>query len=132
MKHFFWVIFEVILKCIVFGYVLWSIQIGETLEDKVNGSAFLGIKIEQPTMKMEFSINTSPFVGREVCSLIKSNSVYVLIIETYIDQDDDGIWICNIKHYFSYVRNNEMQIAIIEVPETYVGAVMELLGKCHG
>ena len=42
------------------------------------------------------------------------------------------ICICNIKHYFSYVRTNEMQIAIVEVPETYVGAVVELLGKWRG
>ncbi|GLJ40857.1 hypothetical protein SUGI_0845170 [Cryptomeria japonica] len=42
-----------------------DVLIGETLADKFDGLALPGIKIEEPTMKMAFSINTSPFVGRE-------------------------------------------------------------------
>ncbi|EMS61234.1 hypothetical protein TRIUR3_17817 [Triticum urartu] len=39
--------------------------IGETIADKVSGTALPTIKIEEPTVRMSFSINTSPFVGKE-------------------------------------------------------------------
>ncbi|KAG9133722.1 hypothetical protein Leryth_019352 [Lithospermum erythrorhizon] len=42
-----------------------DIQIGETIADKVSGKPLPAIKVEEPTVKMSFSINTSPFVGRE-------------------------------------------------------------------
>jgi len=44
-------------------------QIGETIADKSSGKPLPAIKVEEPTVKMSFSINTSPFVGREVYSL---------------------------------------------------------------
>ncbi|CAL5430885.1 unnamed protein product [Camellia sinensis] len=42
-----------------------DIQIGETIADKISGKPLPAIKVEEPTVKMAFSINTSPFVGRE-------------------------------------------------------------------
>ncbi|XP_071691881.1 putative elongation factor TypA-like SVR3, chloroplastic [Rutidosis leptorrhynchoides] len=42
-----------------------DIQIGETIADKADGKALPAIRVEEPTVKMAFSINTSPFVGRE-------------------------------------------------------------------
>ncbi|CAK9165088.1 unnamed protein product [Ilex paraguariensis] len=42
-----------------------DIQIGETIADKNLGKPLPSIKVEEPTVKMSFSINTSPFVGRE-------------------------------------------------------------------
>lgn len=42
-------------------------QIGETIADKTFGKPLPAIRVEEPTVKMAFSINTSPFVGREVC-----------------------------------------------------------------
>lgn len=41
-------------------------QIGETIADKITGKPLPSIKVEEPTVRMSFSINTSPFVGREV------------------------------------------------------------------
>lgn len=41
-------------------------QIGETIACKSSGKPLPAIKVEEPTVKMAFSINTSPFVGREV------------------------------------------------------------------
>lgn len=41
-------------------------QIGETLADKVDGTPLPTITVEEPTVKMSFSVNTSPFAGREV------------------------------------------------------------------
>ncbi|GKV32600.1 hypothetical protein SLEP1_g41194 [Rubroshorea leprosula] len=49
--------------CAVCG--IEDIQIGETIADKVSGKPLPAIKVEEPTVKMAFSINTSPFVGRE-------------------------------------------------------------------
>lgn len=42
-------------------------QIGETIAEKISGRPLPAIKVEEPTVKMAFSINISPFVGREVC-----------------------------------------------------------------
>ncbi|KAJ7976802.1 GTP-binding protein TypA/BipA like [Quillaja saponaria] len=42
-----------------------DVQIGETIADKLSGKPLPAIKVEEPTVKMAFSINTSPFVGRE-------------------------------------------------------------------
>lgn len=42
-----------------------DIQIGETIADKSSGKPLPSIQVEEPTVKMAFSINTSPFVGRE-------------------------------------------------------------------
>lgn len=42
-----------------------DIQIGETIADKSDGKPLPSIKVEEPTVKMSFSVNTSPFVGRE-------------------------------------------------------------------
>ncbi|KAJ0042505.1 hypothetical protein Pint_17917 [Pistacia integerrima] len=49
--------------CAVCGIA--DIQIGETIADKISGKPLPTIKVEEPTVKMAFSINTSPFVGRE-------------------------------------------------------------------
>lgn len=42
-----------------------EIQIGETLADPANPEALPVISIEQPTVKMNFGVNTSPFSGNE-------------------------------------------------------------------
>ncbi|KAE8098804.1 hypothetical protein FH972_016841 [Carpinus fangiana] len=49
--------------CAVCG--ISDIQIGETIADKMSGKPLPAIKVEEPTVKMAFSINTSPLVGRE-------------------------------------------------------------------
>ena len=42
-----------------------TIEIGETIADAVDPMALPVMKIEEPTVKMTFSVNTSPFAGRE-------------------------------------------------------------------
>lgn len=44
---------------------LEGIAIGETLADYENPRALPAIKVEEPTVKMTFGVNTSPFSGRE-------------------------------------------------------------------
>lgn len=42
-----------------------DIEIGETLSDPANPRALPGIRIEEPTVAMTFSINNAPWAGRE-------------------------------------------------------------------
>jgi GTP-binding protein len=44
---------------------LEGIAIGETLADPVNPVALPTIKVEEPTVRMTFGVNTSPFAGKE-------------------------------------------------------------------
>lgn len=44
---------------------LEEISIGETLADPANPTALPTIKVEEPTVRMTFGVNTSPFTGRE-------------------------------------------------------------------
>jgi len=44
---------------------LEGIAIGETLADPLNPVALPTIKVEEPTVRMTFGVNTSPFSGRE-------------------------------------------------------------------
>jgi GTP-binding protein len=44
---------------------LEGIAIGETLADPENPVALPPIRVEEPTVRMTFSVNTSPFAGRE-------------------------------------------------------------------
>ncbi|MHC1741056.1 MAG: translational GTPase TypA [Anaerolineaceae bacterium] len=44
---------------------LEGINIGETLADPINPVALPTIQVEEPTVRMTFGVNTSPFTGRE-------------------------------------------------------------------
>lgn len=144
-----------------------NVLIGETLADKVNGSALPGIKVEEPTVRMSFSINTSPFVGREgkhVTSRKLRERLYRELERNLAMKVEDGemadtfiisgrgtlhitILIENMRRegYEFMVgppkvinkRVNDKllepyEIAIVEAPEGYMGAVVELLGKRRG
>ncbi len=49
--------------CAVFG--LENFDIGDTIADLENPEALVRISVDEPTMSMLFTINTSPFFGRE-------------------------------------------------------------------
>ncbi len=42
-----------------------DINIGETVTDRENPTQLLAIQVDEPTMRMTFSVNTSPIAGRE-------------------------------------------------------------------
>ena len=42
-----------------------SVEIGSTLTDPEHPRALLGIKVEEPTVSVDFMVNNSPFAGRE-------------------------------------------------------------------
>jgi len=49
--------------CAIFG--LENFEIGDTVTDVENPEAMVGISIDEPTMSMVFTINDSPFYGKE-------------------------------------------------------------------
>lgn len=49
--------------CAIFG--LENFEIGDTVCDTENPDAMIGISIDEPTMSMVFTINDSPFYGKE-------------------------------------------------------------------
>lgn len=56
---------EAALGDIVAMIGLESINIGDTVADTENPEALPAIRIDEPTLAMTFSVNTSPFAGRE-------------------------------------------------------------------
>ncbi|GFP89695.1 GTP-binding protein typa/bipa homolog [Phtheirospermum japonicum] len=144
-----------------------DIQIGETIADKVSGKPLPAIKVEEPTVRMAFSINTSPFVGREgkyVTSRNLRDRLFRELERNLAMKVEDGetsdtfivsgrgtlhitILIENMRregYEFMVgppkVINKRVddkllepyEIAIVEVPEEYVGPVVELLGRRRG
>ncbi|XP_043719547.1 putative elongation factor TypA-like SVR3, chloroplastic isoform X2 [Telopea speciosissima] len=144
-----------------------DIMIGETIADKTFGKPLPAIKVEEPTVKMAFSINTSPFVGREgkyVTSRNLRDRLYRELERNLAMKVEDGetadtfivsgrgtlhitILIENMRRegYEFMVgpprvinkRVNEkllepFEIATVEIPEEYMGPVVELLGKRRG
>lgn len=151
--------------CAVCG--IEDIQIGETIADKVTGKPLPSIKVEEPTVRMAFAINISPFVGREgkyVTSRNLRDRLYREIERNLAMKVEDGetsdtfivsgrgtlhitILIENMRregYEFMVgppkVINKRVddklmepyEIAIVEVPEEYMGSVMELLGGRRG
>ncbi|XP_068636877.1 putative elongation factor TypA-like SVR3, chloroplastic [Aristolochia californica] len=151
--------------CAVCG--ISDIQIGETIADKVFGKPLPTIKVEEPTVKMSFSINTSPFVGREgkyVTSRNLRDRLYRELERNLAMKVDDGetadtfivsgrgtlhitILIENMRRegyefmvgppkVINKKVNDKVlepfEVATVEVPEVYMGPVVELLGKRRG
>ncbi|KAF5193122.1 Elongation factor [Thalictrum thalictroides] len=151
--------------CAVCG--VGDVQIGETIADKAVGTPLPAIKMEEPTVKMAFSINTSPFVGREgkyVTSRNLRDRLYRELERNLAMKVEDGetadtfivsgrgtlhitILIENMRRegyefmvgppkVINKKVNDKVyepfEIATVEVPEEYMGAVVELLGKRRG
>lgn len=49
--------------CAVAG--MGDVSIGDTIVDPANPTPLPAIKVEEPTVRMTFSVNTSPFAGQE-------------------------------------------------------------------
>ncbi|KAG6414120.1 hypothetical protein SASPL_126838 [Salvia splendens] len=144
-----------------------DIQIGETIADKAAGKPLPSIKVEEPTVRMAFSINVSPFVGREgkyVTSRNLRDRLYRELERNLAMKVEDGetsdtfivsgrgtlhitILIENMRRegyefmvgppkVINKTVNDKLlepfEIAIVEVPEEYVGPVVELLGRRRG
>lgn len=62
--------------CAVTG--LGDVMIGQTIACRTAGVALPTITVEEPTVRMSFSINTSPFAGKEVSQNRLASSWVVL------------------------------------------------------
>lgn len=142
---------------------LEDVNIGDTVADTENPEALPGIKIDEPTLSMVFSVNNSPFAGREgqfVTSrhlrdrLFKEveTNVSLKVVET--DSPDsfevsgrgelhlsilietmrrEGYELQVGKPEVIYKMVNDqrcepMELLTIDVPQEFMGAVMEGLG----
>lgn len=141
-----------------------DINIGETICDPENIEQLPFVKIDEPTVSMNFIVNNSPFAGREgkyVTSrnlrdrLFKEIETNVALRVEETDSADTfkvsgrgelhlSILIETMRrqnYEFQVSRpqvitkmidgklNEPMEMLIIEVPDAYVGAVMEKLGS---
>ncbi|KAJ4769601.1 GTP-binding protein TypA/BipA-like protein [Rhynchospora pubera] len=151
--------------CAVCG--ISDVMIGETIADKSTGKPLPTIRVEEPTVKMSFYINTSPFVGREgkyVTTRNLRDRLYRELEKNLAMKVEDGetadtfivsgrgtlhitILIENMRRegYEFMVGPPKVinkvvdgktlepyEIATVEVPEEYMGSVVELLGKRRG
>ncbi|KAL7097930.1 hypothetical protein ACP275_10G173800 [Erythranthe tilingii] len=151
--------------CAVCGFD--DIQIGETIADRAFGMPLPSIKVEEPTVRMAFSINTSPFVGREgkyvtgrnlrdrlfrelernlamkvedgetSDTLIVSGrgTLHITILIENMRREGYEFMVGPPKVINKKVNDKLLEpyeIAIVEVPEEYMGPVVELLGRRRG
>ncbi|KVH94741.1 Elongation factor G, III-V domain-containing protein [Cynara cardunculus var. scolymus] len=123
--------------------------IGETIADKNDGKALPAIRVEEPTVKMAFSINTSPFVGRERNLAMKvedgetadtflvsgRGTLHLTILIENMRRENYEFMVGPPKVINKRVDDKLLEpyeIATVEVPEEHVGPVVELLGKRRG
>ncbi len=144
-----------------------DINIGETLCDSEHPDPLPFVKIDEPTLSMNFIVNDSPFAGREGKFVTSRNlrdrlfkeietNVSLRVEETeYSDtfkvsgrgELHLSILIETMRRQgyefqvsqptviyktIDGVLHEPMELLMIEVPEEYVGAVMEKIGARHG
>ena len=145
-----------------------ELNIGETICDKEHPDPLPFVKIDEPTISMNFMVNDSPFAGREGKFVTSRNirarlfkevetnvSMRVeetdttdsfkvsgrgelhlsILIETMRRQGYE-FQVSRPQVIFKKGPNGEllepMELLIVEVPESYVGAVMEKIGSRRG
>jgi len=109
-----------------------DIMIGETIADINTPIALPLIEIEQPTVKVNFSVNSSPFAGREgqftTSRQIKERLYKELENDVALKVENNplGGWIVSGRGCIPYEE------IFISVPEQYSGAVIKKLGNRYG
>jgi GTP-binding protein len=145
-----------------------NVHIGDTISDSAFPEALPYVNIEEPTIAMEFSVNNSPFAGREgkhvttpklrerLFRELRTN-VALRVEET--DSPDvfkvsgrgelqlailietmrrEGYEFAVSKPEVLFRRNEQGQLlepiehVIVDVPETHIGTVIEILGRRKG
>ncbi len=139
-----------------------DINIGETIADPANPIALPLIDIEQPTVKMTFGVNTSPFAGREGKFTTSRQIQERLDKELETDMalrvvnSDGNTWIISgrgelhLAILIERLRRDgfELQVSrpqviekdglvpfescFIEAPEEFSGIIMQKMGERHG
>ncbi|MBI2484139.1 translational GTPase TypA [Candidatus Uhrbacteria bacterium] len=144
-----------------------EVTIGDTLADANNPIQISPIMIEQPTVKMTFAVNTSPFAGREgnYCTsrnlrerLFKEletdvalrveegkgadefivsgrGELHLAILIERMRREGYELQVSRpevIFHEEDGVQKEPLEDVWIDVPEEYMGAILERLGKRKG
>ena len=111
-----------------------DINIGETLcsNDCIEPLPF--VKIDEPTVTMNFMVNNSPFAGKEGKYVTSRNIRDRLFkeIETNIAlrvEETDSADTFKVSGTIDGKLHEPIEFLIVEVPDSYVGAVMEKLGS---
>lgn len=146
---------------------LEQIEIGATICDPMQPDALPGIAVDEPTMSIDFMVNTSPFAGREGKYLtsrhlrerlmreLQSNvalrvedtdspdvfkvsgrgELHLTILMETMRREGYEFMVSQprvITHEIDGVLCEPYEDLTIDVPESYVGAVMEKLGPRRG
>ncbi|MDP8321411.1 MAG: translational GTPase TypA [Candidatus Stygibacter australis] len=143
------------------------VDVGETVADREHPEPLPLIEIDEPTLSMEFLVNTSPFAGKSG-KKVTSSKIYArlqrelqtnvsLVVEKTTDSDrfivkgrgelQLSILIENMRRegfelqvskpkvIFREVngkRTEPIELAIVDVSEEFVGAVIEMMGVRKG
>ena len=116
-----------------------GITIGETVTSAENPRPLPLVQIDEPTIAMTFTINTSPFAGREGSYVTSRN------LRDRLDKElltNVSIRVEELGHdTFKVMGRGELQLAIlnepvellvIDCPEAFIGVVIEKLGGRKG
>ena len=141
--------------------------IGDTLADPEDPRPLPTISVEEPTMSMEFSINTSPLSGREgklvnsrqIKARLEKETLYNVSIRVEPGESTDAFKVSArgelqlavlvetmrregfelslskpriITKVVDGVKTEPLELAVIDVPEEYVGVVTEKLSARRG
>ena len=144
-----------------------DISIGETIADPENPIALPIIKIDEPTIKMTFGVNTSPFAGQDgtytTSRNIKERLEHELetdVALSVVPTDSFDRWVVAgrgelhlailiekmrregyelevskpqvIFHEENGKKTEPIELTSIEVPESYSGTIIEMMGKRLG
>ncbi len=141
--------------------------IGDTLTDPEDPRPLPAISVEEPTMSMEFSINTSPLAGREgsqvtsrqIKARLEKETLYNVSIRVEPGESTDTFKVSArgelqlavlvetmrregfelslsnpriITQTIDGVLSEPLELAVVDVPEEYVGVVTEKLASRRG
>ena len=144
-----------------------EVFIGDTLGDPEDPRPLPAISVEEPTMSMEFSINTSPMAGqegklvtsRQIKARLEKETLYNVSIRVEPGQTTDSFTVSArgelqlavlvetmrregfelalskpriITRNVEGVLSEPLELAVVDVPEEYVGVVTEKLSARRG
>jgi len=141
--------------------------IGDTLADPENPKPLRAISVEEPTMSMEFSVNTSPLAGqegrlltsRQIKARLEKEMLYNVSVRVRDGETRDTFMVSArgelqlavlvetmrregfelslsnpriITKDIGGVRSEPLELAVIDVPDEYVGVITEKMAARRG
>ncbi len=142
--------------------------IGDTIADPLNPQALPTVIVDEPTMAMEFSVNTSPLAGRDgklltsrqIKARLEKEALYNVSIRVNQSEDQSDSFQVSARGELQLAilveqmrregfelslgspriilrevdgkKHEPLELAVIDVPEEYVGVVTEKLSSRRG